>query len=335
MSDMEENSAARADVGSNIDQIGSALSQGQLDSAATEGSSDQKGQVFENIKVQEISASLDEKSYVLGEVPQTNLADPQACLPLNSERLMGAGAIEKLMSESALLIQDEVSLINRFQRQVYIWEERIEKNKALLQEQSDKVKHNLIEISYDKKNRDFWLNRSEQVIMDYTHADALDRVQDWSWLIKKYGLKNPDGSPIDAKVHCISELCNGSVDSLASIYIAAGMKYDSAKKDKEQYNLRLITENGKLLKLNEQLQNYISNLYKTEIEPLQDGVLLLKEFSLKLRVLTEKVGSTYGELRMWAESFLDEFLKMNPNTPMRVVTEFRRLTSIPLPSQNS
>ena len=52
---------------------------------------------------------------------------------------------------------------------------------------------------YDKKNRDYWLCRAEQVIVDYSYAEAANRPEDWAWLIKKYGLKNADGSPIDPR----------------------------------------------------------------------------------------------------------------------------------------
>ena len=98
----------------------------------------------------------------------------------------------------------------------------------------------------------------------------------------------------------------------------------------------MIHENGRLLTGNDQLQGFIASCYSNEIEPLQDGVLLFKELNVKLKSLSqsgEKV--TYGDLRSWAESFLDEFLKTNPRVSQAIVTEFRRLTSIPLPAKNS
>ncbi len=332
MSNMEEGSAAPAEV--NVENQMNEQTQSQFDSKVQDDQSVCKDSVsheksFEQTKVQEIAASLN--SHV-EEVPVANPCDPQGSLPLNVDRLVGN---EKLLSEIAVLIQEEVNSMNRFQRQIYHWEESIEKNKVLLQEHLDQIKKNLGEINFNKKNRDFWLNRSEQVVMDYTHADALDLVQEWSWLVKKYGLKNSDGSEIDSKASDISDLCSKHIEQLTNIYIAAGMKFDALRKDREQINLRFVTENGKLLKQIAQLQSYIQHLCKTEIEPLQDGVLLLKELNLKVRVFLEKPDASYGDLRMWAESFLDEFLKMNPNTPMRIVTEFRRLAQISLPAQNS
>lgn len=286
--------------------------------------------------VKRVIAPTDAQSYVLGEVPQANRLDPQAFLPLNSEKLIGSiNVIEQLASEIGTLVQEEANSVAKIQRQVAQWEERIEQNKTLQQKYSAQVKHNLVEIAYDKKNRDFWIGRSEQVLVDYQHAAAVDRYADWSWLIKKYGLKNADGTEIDAKVECVAELCNGAVSSLSSEYMAASAKYESAKKEKEQQNIALMSESGKLFKTNEQLQAYVGNLYKTEVEPLQDGILLLKELGVKLRSLSANNLGTFGDLRAWAEGFLDEFLKVNPAVPQRMVTEFRRLASIPLPAQNS
>jgi hypothetical protein len=290
-----------------------------------------------NTEIKDIDESLDGQSYFLGEVPQSYLADPQAFLPLNSDKMIGVvNVVEKILSEVGLLIQEEVNQIQKAQKKINLWEDRIEKNKTLVQKHLTQVKQNLVDISYDKKNRDYWWSRAEQVMLDYNHAEAAGREGEWSWLIKKYGLKNPDGTQIDQKSHCVEELCNGASSNLSSEYKISGNKYEQSKKDKEADNTNMIRENGRLLTTNDQLQGYISNVYSTEIEPLQDGVLLYKELGVKLKALGQEGNkSTYGDLRSWAESFLDEFLKANPRVPQHVVTEFRRLASIPLPAKNS
>ncbi|MEN9654820.1 MAG: hypothetical protein RL235_932 [Chlamydiota bacterium] len=285
--------------------------------------------------VEQGSGSLDGQSYVKGEVPQSFLADPQAFLPLNSDSLIG-GAVDALVAEAGQLIQDEVTLIQKAQKRIALWEERIEKNRAIVQVNESQVKQNLVDIGYDKKNRDYWLGRAEQVMLDYQHAEAGGRETDWSWIVKKYGLKNPDGTPIDAKAICVDELCNGAASNLASEYKTNGNKYETARKEKEAKNTEMIRENGRMLNSNEQLRGYISTAYGREIEPLQDGVLLYKELGLKLKALSQMGDkATYAALRSWAETMLDEFIKANPRVPQHVVTEFRRLASIPLPPHHA
>ncbi len=286
-----------------------------------------------NTEIKDIDESLDGQSYFLGEVPQSYLADPQAFLALNSDKL---NMIDKLISEVGLLIQDEVNQIQKSQKKICLWEDRIEKNKTIVSKNLTQIKQNLVDINYDKKNRDYWWSRSEQVVLDYEHAAAAGRESDWSWIIKKYGLKNPDGSPIDQRSNCVEELCDGSSSNLSNEYKSAGNRYETEKKDKEAENTRMIHENGRHLTTNDQLQNFISNVYTREIEPLQDGVLLYKELGVKFKAMGQEGNkSTYGDLRSWAESFLDEFLKANPRVLMHVVTEFRRLASIPLPAKYS
>lgn len=288
-------------------------------------------------KIHAIEESLDGQTYFLGEVPQHFLTDPQAFLPLNSDKLIGStNMVETLLSEVGLLIQEEVNQIQKAQKKINLWEDRIEKNKSLIQKNLAKVKQNITDIHYDIKNRDYWYSRADQVSVDYQHAEAGGREENWAWLIKKYGLKNPDSTPIDSKNNCVEELCNGAASNLSTEYKIPGSKYEQAKKDKEAENAQLIRENGRLLASNDQLQNYISAVYSNEIEPLQDGVLLYKELGVKVKAMgADGNQATYGQLRSWAESFLDEFLKANSRVPQHVVTQFRRLASIPLPARNS
>lgn len=289
-----------------------------------------------NTQLKDLDNSLDAQSYVLGEVPQPHLYDPQAFLPLNSDRLIGStNMIEKIISEITPLIQDEVDQIQKLQKKISNWEDRLERNKAQVQKNEMQIKQNRVDINYDKKNRDYWWSRSEQVLLDYEHAQASNREVDWLWLAKKYGLKNSDGSQIDHKSRCVEEICQGAANNLAAEFKTAGNKYEQAKKDKETENTRMIHENGRLLTGNDQLQHFISSAYSNEIEPLQDGVLLFKELNVKLKSLSQNDQATYGDLRSWAEDFLDEFLKTNPRVSQALVTEFRRLTSIPLPAKNS
>lgn len=290
-----------------------------------------------NAKIHAIEESLDGQTYFLGEVPQQFLADPQAFLPLNSDKLIGSNnVVESLLSEVGALIQEEVNQIQKAQKKINLWEDRIEKNKSLIQKNLAKIKQNLTDIQYDIKNRDYWYARAEQVSLDYQHAEAGGREENWAWLIKKYGLKNPDSTQIDPRNNCVEELCNGAANNLSMEYKIPGNKYEQAKKDKEAENTQMIRENGRLLTSNDQLQNYISAVYANEIEPLQDGVLLYKELGVKVKAMgAEGNQASYGQLRSWAESFLDEFLKANSRVPQYVVTEFRRLASIPLPAKNS
>lgn len=322
MSDMQEFSAPNAEQ--NTNQEGFA----QMAVPATE-------KIEGNTEIKDIDQSLDGQSYFLGEVPQSYLADPQAFLALNSDKLIGSvNMIEKLLSDVGIMIQDEVDQIQKIQKKITLWEDRIEKNKALVQKNLTQIKQNLVDINYDKKNRDYWWSRGEQVVLDYEHAEAGGREADWAWIIKKYGLKNPDGTPIDQRGNCVEELCNGASSNLANEYKTAGSKYELARKEKEEENTNMIRENGRFLTTNEQLQGYISSIYTTEIEPLQDGVLLYKELGVKLKALEQEGNqATYGDLRAWAENFMDEFLKANPRVPQHVVTEFRHLTSIPLPAK--
>lgn len=293
-----------------------------------EGLQGKKGEVFE---------SSDGQSYSIGEVPQAYLFDPQGALPLNSEKMVGQeNLLEKLSAEVAELIQEEVNQIQKAQKRISLWEDRIEKNKAIVQRNQAQVKKNLVEINYDKRNRDYWWNRAEQVILDFSHAEAGAREEDWSWLIKKYGLKNPDTSPVDQRGPCVEEICQGAANNLSAEYKIAGDKYEQEKRDKEAENRSLIQENGRLLTTNDQLQEQISTLYSLEIEPLQDGVLLMKELGVKLKALAQEGNeATFGDLRSWAEGCLDEFLRANPKVRQSVVIDFRRLASIPLPAKNS
>ena len=62
--------------------------------------------VQHNLK--EIEESLDGQSYFLGEVPQHQLVDPQAFLPLNSDRLISSvNAPEILLIEATRLIEED------------------------------------------------------------------------------------------------------------------------------------------------------------------------------------------------------------------------------------
>jgi len=282
-----------------------------------------------------IDETVDGQSYFLGEIPQAQLVDPCAFLPLNSDRLIGSvNTVEKLMFEVGLLVEEEVNQIQKHQRRIAFWEDRIEKNKVQVKKNELRIKQNNTDIIYDKKNRDYWLSRAEEVDLDYSHAESSGRHQDWAWLIKKYGLKNADGSEIDAKIHCVEELCNGEAKNLAAEYRSSGNKYDIMKKARETENRRLIGENAKYLNSNDQLQSYISTTYVGDIEPLQDGVLLLKELGVKLKALGQEEKATFGEMRTWSEPFLNDFIKANSRVPQSVVTHFRRLTSIPLPPEH-
>jgi len=283
-------------------------------------------------RLNSIEESIDSQAYFLGEVPQSHLVDPCAFLPLNSDHLIGSvNVVEKLVFEVGLLIEEEVASIQKQQKRISFWEDRIEKNKTEIKKHEFVIRQNTTDALHNKRNRDYWFGRAEGVEIDYSHAEASNRTQDWSWLIKKFGLKNADGTEIDAKANCVEELCNGETKNLAAEYRGTGIKYENARKEKETENSRLVRENSKLLNTNEMLQTYIASTYSNEIEPLQDGVLLLKELGSKLKSF--EASATYGEMRAWAEVFLNEFIKANPRLPQSVVTNFRKITSIPLPPE--
>lgn len=281
-----------------------------------------------------VDESIDGQSYFLGEVPQGFLVDPCAFLPLNSDRLIGSvNMVEKLLYEVGTLIEEEVASIQKHQKRITFWEDRIEKNKAQIKKNELQIRQNNTDALYDKKNRDYWLGRAEEVEIDYSHAEVANRQQDWSWLIKKYGLKNADGTEISSKNVCVDELCNGETKNLAAEYRGTGNKYENARKEKETENSRLVRDNAKLLNTNDMLQSYIAATYANDVEPLQDGILLLKELGVKLKALGQEDKATYGQMRSWAEPFLNDFIKANSRVPQAVVTHFRKLTSIPLPPE--
>lgn len=285
--------------------------------------------------IKDLEQSLDAHCYFLGEVPQNYLVDPQSFLPLNSDRLSGAAnGLDRMQSEATSLIQDEVVKIQNLQKKLHIWEDRIEKNKAFIASNQTKIKQNLTEIAYDKRNRDYWWGRAEQVMLDYAHAETSNRQEDWNWLIKKYGLKNADRTVIYASGPSVSELAHKSASTLAGEYKCAGNRYELARNAKEAENTNLLRENSRLKTSNETLQGFIAATYTNEVEPLQDGILLLKEFNMKLKSFSQEEKCTFGDLRAWAEGFLNDFLIANHRVPQNMVTEFRKLSSIPLPPAN-
>jgi hypothetical protein len=287
-------------------------------------------------EIAELEASIDEQSYALGEVPQVHLFDPEANLALNSEKLSAVpNRIESLVQEVEGIISQELQQVTKLQKNIDHWEAKIEKNKALIEKNKVRAKKNKTEIVYDIKNRDYWLARQEQVLIDFGHASVANRDDHWAWLIKKYGLKNPDGTPIDPKNTCVDELCNGGASNLAAEYKSAGQRYELAKKDREEENYRLTMENSKFKTTIETLQRYIQSAYHDQIEPIQDGVLLMKELAAKLRDYQNDQSITFGDLRHWSEEFLSEYLLENPNTSQEIVTDFRKIASIPLPAEHS
>jgi len=304
----------------------------QMSAFTAEGQADKKP----TYHLKDVAMALDHQSYPLGEVPQEFMMDPQGFLPLNSDRLIGAvNMVEKLSAEANALIQGEIDQIQKLHKRITFWEDKIEKNKVVIEKNRSRIQQNTVDIVYDRKNRDYWWGRSELVALDYKNAEAANRKEAWGWLIKKWGLKNADGVAISAEESSVGELCNGEANNLLSEYRSVGNRYEQAKKEKEAESYRLIHENSKFLASNETLQGYISFAYSNEIEPYQDGVLLLKELVVKLKAFAEHgEPATYGDLRSWAENFLNDFLKSNPRVHLSVVTEFRKLTSIPLPAEN-
>jgi len=270
------------------------------------------------------------------ETDQLYPSEPHAFLPKNSDCLVGTtNVIQSIFTEVDLLIEEELKEVTRAQRQIILWEERIRKNHAMIHQNREMIQHNCLDIVYERQSRDFCCGKAAQVLGDYMRAETANTASDWAWLIKKYGLKNENGSLINHHGSTVGQLCQKSAYVLADEYQAAGARYEQIYKQKEWINSLLVSDNEKLAAMSGQLQKYIAHTYSSEVEPLQDGVLLLKELEIKLKVLERQESSaTYGELRAWAEEFLDQFLRANSSIQSRVVTAFRRLTSIPLPAQN-
>jgi len=295
-------------------------------------------QICENATVQhnlkQIEESLDGQSYLLGEVPQHQLVDPQAFLPLNSDRLVGAtNMLEKTLEDAAKLIEEETCEVQILQKKIMNYAEKIEKNLVSIAKNEEKIKQNHIDLLHDKKNRDYWWGRAEEIDLDYQNACASNHMRDWAWLINKYGLKNGDGTPIDPNDIAVDELCNGETDNLIVLYRETGKNYDRNKKEREGENNRLYRENSLHLSMNEKLQSYIATIRTKEIAPLEEGLLLIKELRVKLSTFNSQ--NNYGEMRIWAETFLNDFLKSNMLVSQRMATAFRKLTSIPLPADHS
>ena len=124
--------------------------------------------------LKQIEESLDGQSYLLGEVPQHQLVDPQAFLPLNSDRLVGGSlnAPEKSLAEVAELIEEENNQVQLLHKKISMYAERIEKNRALISVNQGKIKQNNIYLIHDKKNRDYWFGRAEEIELDYQNASA-------------------------------------------------------------------------------------------------------------------------------------------------------------------
>lgn len=287
------------------------------------------------ISHQESKEKMQEKAYSLGEVPQSHLLDPNVSLPLDSTSLNAEDVLGNTLTQVSFMIEGEIARIETLQKKIDFWEDRIEKNKAVIQKNQNQVKQNNTDIVYDKKNRDYWANRAEQVELDYHNAAASNREGDWAWIIKKYGLKNADGTQIDPKNICVDELCNGESSNLSGEYRGYASKYEQDKKNREMNNAYLLRESGKFIDENETLRNYVVHSYADEIDPLQDGVMLLKELGMKLKQLSNQERANYGQLREWAEAFLSDFIQANPKVSQELVTAFRKLTSIPLPARHN
>ncbi len=265
-------------------------------------------------------------------IPEIYRLDPEVTLPLNSEPIKD---IPVLMEEVNALLQQESVNMQKLQQSIDRWEAEVKQNRVIIDKNKEIIRKNTQEILASIKNRDYWYARSEQVFLDYSNAAASGRVEDWTWLIKKYGLKNTDGTLIHPEDPSTSELCKETAHLLAEEYKMAGHRYDKIKKDKEGENHLLIRESSHSKTTVEALQKFIRTTYEKNIEPIQDGIHLLKELNVKLKNLSASEGSVYAELRSWAEEFLNDYLKENIHISQMVIGDFRRITSIPLPTINS
>lgn len=258
--------------------------------------------------------------------------DPHSFLPLNSD--LPPEYIPKTLAELEIHFKEEKREMQKIQKQVALWEDRIRGNYFQMGKNVEHIKSNEIEADYDTLNRDYWWNRESLVLTDLSLAKSTARPSDWSWIIKKYGLKNTDGTLLDPHAHCIEELCLGAIRNLAIEYKEVGVRFDLALNYKKSENEHVTSINAKLSATNEHLRNYMNHVQTKGIEPIQDGILFFQEFALKLKSLeNQEKAATYGELRAWAEEHLDQFLKKYPSIPDRFISNFRRLALIPLPAK--
>jgi hypothetical protein len=90
-------------------------------------------------------------------------------------------------------------------------------------------------------------------------------------------------------------------------------------------SVSLIAESAAFMKINDTLQGWILDAYANEVEPLQNGVLLLRELCIKTKEET-----SFSELKEWADVYLSDFLRANPKVAKEGILNFRKLASIPL-----
>jgi len=278
--------------------------------------------------------NIDTNSFQKVRGPEAHLFDPEISLPINSEKL-DMNLLQPLVDEIDHLTCGDISDIQKLQKSIDAWEAKVEENKALMDKNRSIIRNNKEATNLDQQNRDYWWRRSDNVLGDFKSASAANHINDWSWFIKKHGIKDLEGSALNVDHDQINDLCRDGADKLAGKYRTAGDKFDSSKKDREDVSFRLISENGRLRVTNETLQKYIQSTYQVRIEPLQDGVLLMKELGAKMRAYMSSNDARFGDLRGWAENFLNQYLIENPRTPQSAINEFRRVASIPLPSENS
>ncbi len=269
----------------------------------------------------------------LDEIPMYR-ADPHAFLPRNAEPLNNT--LDGLFKEVNLLLDEELKEVSRHIRKADTAEEKVRKNDALIRKNLSEIKKNTADIVYQEKSRDYWMEREQEVFADYQQIEGSSCETDWAWLIRKYGLKESNGVLIDYRDPRVSEFSKQSASDLMTEYKEAGFRHERSLKGKEVEISLLEQTNQELSQANEELGGVTAHLRLHEIKPLQDGVLLFRELSLKLKALkNQERKATFKDIRSWAESFLDQFLRKHPLIPYRVVSAFRRLASIPLPSQNS
>lgn len=264
-------------------------------------------------------------------------ADPHAFLPSNAEPLIGSVDVITMVSEEIQqLIEEELIEISKHMRNIAFIEEKIWRNNALIEKNLEEIRRHAADIVYQRKNRDYWFQRELQVLLDYQKVAGSCREIDWAWLIKKYGLKEGCGVLVDYRDPRASSLCEKAMTNLMMEYKEAGNKHDQILKSKELERSPLERVNQKLSQANEELNAHVANIFASEIAFIQEGVSLLRDLSGKLGILkNQERKAVFGDIRSWAESYLDQFLRKNPLIPYRIVSAFRRLTSIPLPAQNS
>lgn len=207
-----------------------------------------------------------------------------------------------------LLIVEERKEIGRLREQISAWEEMIRANFFQMGKNAEVIEQNTRTSAHEIKMRDYWWDKESLVLSDFQSAQ---KSLKWKSLIQKHELN------LDHRSLLIEKLCQDAILELALKYKETGIQHDLAVASKNGENKRVSEMNAKLNAENTHLRERISNAHLSEIEPLQDGLLFLKEFI----VIIKSQQASSDTIHSWAEGFVKKY----PSIPSRVLHSFQKL----------